>query len=520
MENRNTGKSVLIVDRSHEDLGTLRSCLSRLGFASIMPASSVNMALSLMREMQFDLVFSVYEMGDGQKNGLQLLQEANHEKILSVTSCFFLIVDQETSEVLHGSLENSPDHFIAKPYDFPRLQTAIEKLMRMKKVLASVEGLIDSGKLESVPQACDQVMGQYPGLHQYLLRIKAIALLGQGEYEQALLLFESMTKSRELPWAEVGKGMACYHLGRFKQAAGYFHRLIDQGQVSLEAYLWLARCYRDSCELERAVMLLRKAVMLQPCMPLLQAELADLAFQAGQYPLSVTAYQEAIQYAKHSVFQTPEWYFGCARALGLCNGQGQAERDMVELLERVGMEFETLEVKFIAKLMASVFYRESGNEQRQLQILQDAWRLYQSLPQSEQCERMELMADAVQDTELAAGFQERRREVNKWMLELPWGRHNLKGMAAFKKGDVKLAYECFSAAQQTLPTHMSIALNRVQASLELVKQDPHNALPLLLACADIMRGINFAALTRSQQSRYTRFSERCAQLLPELSANT
>ncbi len=517
MENRNSGKSVLIVDRSHEDLGTLRSYLSRLGFTSIMPASSVNMALSLMREIPFDLVFAVYEMGDGQKNGLQLLQEANHEKIHNSTSCFILSVDQETSEVLHGSLENAPDHFIAKPYDYPRIQTAIEKLLRMKQVIAPVERLLDSEKFDEVPYECDEVMSKYPGLHMHLQRIKGIALLGLGKHTAALELFNKITHNREMPWAEVGKGMACYNLGRFKQAATFFHRLIDQGQVSVESYLWLARCYRDSCELDRAVVLLRKAVLIQPCMPPLQAELADLAFQAGQYDLSVNAYQHAIVHARHSTYQTPDHYFGCARALSLCEGNEKLEREMVEILERVVMEYETPEVKFIGKVMASGFYREKGNAQRQAQTLDDAWKQFKLLPKATQCERMELMADAVQDTIYADEFQERRREINKWMLELSWGKQNLQGMAAFKKGEVEQAYKYFATAYKTMPSHLSIALNCVQALHERVKLEPAKALPLLLKSAEILRGISFAALTRTQQARYSRFSERCAKLLSQLS---
>ncbi len=519
MENRNSGKSVLIVDRSHEDLGTLRSYLSRLGFTSIMPASSVNMALSLMREIPFDLVFAVYEMGDGQKNGLQLLQEANHEKTLNMSSCFILVVDQETSEVLHGSLENAPDHFISKPYDYPRLQTAIEKLLRMKRVTASVENLLDEGNFEQVPDACEEVMSHYPGLHLHLQRIKGIALLGLGQHGSALELFESITQSREMPWAEVGKGMACYHLGRFKQAATFFHRLIDQGQVSVESYLWLARCYRDGCELDRAVMLLRKAVLIQPCMPLLQAELADLAFQAGQYDLAVSAYQYAIMHARHSIFQTPDYFFGCARALACCEGGDKPELEMVEVLERVVMEYETPEIRCIGKLMAAGFYREKNNEQRHNQALQDAWALFQQLPQAVQCERMELMADAVLETDLADQFHERRREINKWMLALDWGKQNLQGMAAFKKGEIEQAYVHFSAAHKAMPTHTSIALNCVQALHERVRVDASRALSLLLESAEIMRRISFASLTRAQQTRYTRFSERNAQLLSQLCRN-
>ena len=72
-------RSVLIVDHMLEDLQSLRSIISVLGYKQVQVASSVNMALSLFRELKFDLCFVCYDLGQDEKNGLQLLQELQFE---------------------------------------------------------------------------------------------------------------------------------------------------------------------------------------------------------------------------------------------------------------------------------------------------------------------------------------------------------------------------------------------------------------------------------------------------------
>ena len=108
MEINYAGKSALIVDSQLDDLGALRQILSRLGVGQVQVASSVNMALSLMREFTYDLCFAAYDMGKGEKNGLQLLQEANIEHSFGSSSAYFLVVDPETSEVYSGFSNETP----------------------------------------------------------------------------------------------------------------------------------------------------------------------------------------------------------------------------------------------------------------------------------------------------------------------------------------------------------------------------------------------------------------------------
>ncbi|MGH1463098.1 MAG: tetratricopeptide repeat protein [Neptuniibacter sp.] len=514
MEINYSGKSALIVDSKLEDLGSLRQILSRLGVPQVQVASSVNMALSLMREFTFDLCFACHEMGAYEKNGLQLLQEAKAEGIFKASSAFFLIVDPENSELLFGSLENSPDTYISKPYDIGKVRFRLEKQLRVKETIQPVEQLLDQGKYSELLEAVDVLIENYPGLNVFLQRVKGIALLRMDDYEDAQKLFSNLIQHRDLPWAEVGKGVAHFHQGEHERALECLNKVVDQQHISIEAYSWLSRTYRVKGQLERAVTLMRKAVMLQPTVPAIQTELAELAAQTADWGIAKDAYQQAIRYAKHSVFQIPENYFGLVRSLiesQPTNVDG-IEADVIRVLEDVVMDFsEDHEVIFRAKLVNCDLYRKSNHPKKFEQMLLQTWRFFQRMNLNNQCKWMDVMYEASVDSNLQTEVSERRRELVRVIIELEWGKANHSAMAYYRRGEMDKAYRQFKKANELLPTHSGIALNLIQSGLELIKRG-EEGLSMLLVLQKVISEISFGALPEKHQARFISLSQKFSGL--------
>src|SRR6056300_131099 len=162
--------SVLIVDHMLEDLQALRTIIGVLGYKRVQVASSVNMALSLFREEDYDLCFVCYDLGQNEKNGLQLLQELQQEGLRRYQQCFALIVDQEKSELLFGSPENAPDTYVSKPFDPHRIRQRLDKVMRVKASIKPVEALLDRGHWDEALQTSLKLAQLYPGLRVFLER--------------------------------------------------------------------------------------------------------------------------------------------------------------------------------------------------------------------------------------------------------------------------------------------------------------------------------------------------------------
>lgn len=515
MEINYSGKSALIVDSKLEDLGSLRQILSRMGVGSIQVSSSVNMALSLMREIPFDLCFASYDMGNNEKNGLQLLQEAKAEGTFNNSSAFFLVVSAQNSELLFGSLENSPDTYISKPYDAGKVRFRVEKQLRVKGTIRPIEQLLDDGKYEEVLDAVDKLLQNFPGLQVFLLRLKGIALLRMGESDQARILFEHLIQHREMPWAEVGKGIAHFQMGDFDQSLMCLNKVVDQQHVCAEAYTWLSRGYKIKGELERAVTLMRKAVMLQPTVPVLQGELAELASQTGEWDISKAGFQQAIRYSRYSVFQIPENYFGLAKALIESNisNLDQAEPEVIRVLEDVVIDFsEDEEVIFRAKLLNSDLYRKGVQRDKLEQMLLQTWRFFQRMDLDNQCKWIDVMLEAVQDSDLYEEVSGRRRELSRQIVEMEWGKANYTAMSSYRNGDLSQAFELFCKAHDMLPGHSGIALNLLQTGIELLKKGEGDT-AAMFTMQEVISGIHFGSLPDKQQMRFGELSRRLSEIV-------
>lgn len=504
MEINYSGKSALIVDSKLEDLGTLRQILSRIGVGQIQVASSVNMALSLMREFSYDLCFAAYDMGKGEKNGLQLLHEANAEYIFPSSSAYFLIVDPKDAELLFGSLENSPDTYLSKPFDQAKIRQRLEKLLRIKDAIKPIEQLLDEEHFDEVIEKSEILAKHYPGLNVVLQRITGIALIRMRRFSQAKALFLMLTEKRSLPWAEVGKGIAYFNLGEYSDALSSLNNVVNQQYICVEAYTWLARTHQIRGELELAVALMRKAVMLQPTVPSLQGELAELASQTEEWEIAKGAYQQAVRYARYSIFQSPKYYFGLVRALIQANTQrlAEIEDDVIRILEDVVLDHpDNQEVMFRAKLINCDFFRMESDASRLQQMLQQTWNFYLRMDLDSQCKWLDVMVDTASDTGFDDEVKKRRKELTRKMIEMEWGKANYAAMTSFRSGDLDRAFQMFGRAHELLPSHTGIALNLVQAGIEKAKRG-ESAIWILLSVRDVLSTVNFGALPTKQQQRY------------------
>ncbi|WP_286237407.1 tetratricopeptide repeat protein [Neptuniibacter halophilus] len=518
MEINYSGKSALIVDSKLEDLGALRQILSRLGVGQVQAAASVNMALTLMREFTFDLCFASYDMGRDEKNGLQLLQEANAEKIIPKASSYFLIVDPESSELLFGSLENSPDTYISKPFDEAKVRHRLEKQLRIKEAVRPIEKLVDSRQYEAVLDQARDLATHFPGLSIVLQRLSGIALLRMKRFTQAKELFVQLTNNRDLPWAEVGKGVAHFNLGEYEDALKCLNRIVDQQHICVEAYTWLARIYRVRGELGPAVTLMRKAVMIQPTVPALQSELADLACQTGEWAIACSAYQQAVRYARYSSFQDPVHYFGLARALIISNKDkiASVETEVLRVLEDVVLDHpDDPEVMFKAKLVNCDLYRQDATQQRLEQMMQQTYNFFMRMTPGQQCKWLDVMLDAAKGSSVESEVKARWKELHKTMVASEWGKANYTAMTSFRNRDLDKAFMMFGRANELLPAHTGIALNLVQSGIEKAKRG-ENALWILLSVRDVLATIPFGALSEKQQQRYRTLAERYAEMYRQL----
>ncbi|PSL16307.1 tetratricopeptide repeat protein [Marinobacterium halophilum] len=524
-----SAKKALILDKRHDDLRTLRELLLRLGVGQVMVASSVNMALSILREESVDLCFMVYDLGKGEKSGLQLMYEAQAEGLYRYGTSYILVADTDAAALMFGSLESSPDLCIDKPYNEAQVRLSLERLLRLKLALSPLDVCMDKAHWVEALSLCEQKLEQFPALRIFLQRLQGIILLKLGRYVQARTLFDRLLSERDQHWMRVGVGVAAYHQGDLVQAEDSLAWVIRQQQVCVDAFNWLARLHRLKGDLQQSVILLRKSVLLQPSVAFLQSAQGHAAAQVKDWRLAVDSFRAAVRFGRYSAFQSPENYFALAQALKarMDNLQGppaeEAEREAIQVLEQVVEDFDHDPVaQFRSRLLLADLLRQCGDRVRAEQAGRAALGLFEELPLERRAQWLDQLTDGLEQSESASHALAVRHALTPKMAGIDWASANIRGMKQFRKAALTPARDNFIAAYQAQPGNPSVGLNLVQTELELLRQSSAGQ-PVegIRRCDDILHGLQYAALTQRQQQRYQTLAERLAlqvrtRLMPPL----
>ncbi|MGB0662849.1 MAG: tetratricopeptide repeat protein [Pontibacterium sp.] len=524
MQIKYSDKSVLVVEHNQESLSLLKHTLNLLGFTQVLSASSVNMALSLMRSMPFDLCIAGYDLAKDEKVGLQLLQEAREEGVFSHQGLFLLVLDPARASLLKSALVFAPDSYVTLPLEPPKLRNRLDKLWRVKLVTAQIEQLRDQKDFGKAARACDLVAKRYPGLQVYLDRLKGITLLQAKRTEEAKSVFLGLSQRPNLTWAVVGAGIALYDQGEYPASQKALQQVVDRQQMGVEVFFWLAKALQAQGLNKQALNLLRKAVMLQPSIALLQKALAETAEQNQQWRLALEAYQKGLAYSRYSVFQHPDLYLAVIYAMGqLFEGQDvakwrQVEQEILTLSESLLQDYEGDEqVALSAKLMAVEAFKAANAVEKSVVRARDAWSMFSQLTNEKQCEWLPTIEQVLTEPESRLKVEKRRAELVSESEHLPdWFALWLTGLSALKSGDLQKAYLHLRKSAKALPEHSGLSLQWIDAGLGLLESGRTKQLSLLHDCEKQLFSLSYAGMNQKQKTDFGELQQRCAKLRSHL----
>ncbi|MCW8886942.1 MAG: tetratricopeptide repeat protein [Motiliproteus sp.] len=515
------GKSVLIVAKKLDVLGNLRAFYSGLGATDISVASSANMAINMLRMRSYAFCILESDLGENEKSGAQVIEEAGREGIRPATSAFLLLMPESVSQLPRDSIEYAADTFVSKPLDLAKLNVRMEKLVKLKQAVYPVEAAIDAGEHEKALKLIRKLTSKYASLELYLDRLKGQLLLKMDALDEALQHFQRVAEDRKLDWAYLGQGICNFRQGHYAEALSHFNRVLQHEPSSIEAYEWLSKVYRCIGQNQEAQSLLEKAVKMMPTAASVQSGLGNVASENNSWEVAIDAFRSAVKYARHSCHQHQNNYFGLARCLqtrlssAKTDQSSAAQEEAVRTLEDVAQEyFEDDHIRFKSRLMTSETYKRSGDIARANSAAKHAFEAYQQLSDDKKAEELDNLLEGVEGTSMQDAVDEFKNDFNRRVYtETEWGRNNLKGMGLYRKGLFYEAFGCFEKALSDVEGSPSILLNLVQAGHEVIKREPERAPEILSICNDRLLKISIGALNSKQQERYRALSERRAELV-------
>lgn len=119
----NKGMPVLIVDDYKTMLRIIKNLLKQLGFENVDEATDGTMALGMMKEKQYGLILSDWNMQP--MTGLELLQQArSDDKYKEIP--FILITAEGKTENVVIAKQAGVSNYIVKPFNAETLKTKLE----------------------------------------------------------------------------------------------------------------------------------------------------------------------------------------------------------------------------------------------------------------------------------------------------------------------------------------------------------------------------------------------------------
>ncbi len=123
---RNIEKHVLVVDDYNTMRRILRNLLSQIGFSNVEEAEDGSTGLRKLRERQFGLVISDWNMAP--MSGLEFLKEVRSDGQLKETPFIMITAESKTENVV-AAKEAGVSNYIVKPFNADTLKKKIEAVL-------------------------------------------------------------------------------------------------------------------------------------------------------------------------------------------------------------------------------------------------------------------------------------------------------------------------------------------------------------------------------------------------------
>jgi tetratricopeptide (TPR) repeat protein len=465
--------------------------LSSFGAYHVDMASSSEEAMDKCRFNFYDIILCDFNLGQG-KNGQQILEALKVSKRIKHTHLFIMITAETAKDVVLGAREYQPDAYIAKPITRTVLEKRLGHLIKQQKTLKPINKEIDLENYAKAITLCHAELDKKTKYQSWCYQTLGHLYLKLGDTANAIKIYETVLKNRELPWTLLGLGQATLLNQDYTNSISHFNAALKLNPNLVEAYDGLSECHLKLNQPKLAQDALYKAVSLSPRMIPRQEKLGKVCQQNQDIEMATQAFRHAIKFGEHSIHDKAENYLNLGRSLSdwsegdlSQDGQNRAS-EAIDVLETLTNKFSLNDNACInANLIEARVY--TGQNQEELAdkklhqvecIIEDenltaevglefAKTLY-SMKQPMRAEKLliDLAKKFEDDTEVLLQIESLLDEPESLTSRKQAKELNKSGIKAFEEGRLSDAIEAIESALTFTPKHAALNLNLVQVLLK------------------------------------------------------
>jgi DNA-binding response OmpR family regulator/thioredoxin-like negative regulator of GroEL len=294
----------LVVDDSPGMRSALRLTLSNFGITKVQMAGNASEAIYQIRHKPCDFILCDFNLGDG-RDGQQLLEELRHSNLISLETVFMMVTAESYYEKVVATAELAPDDYMIKPFSAEVLCSRLNGILLRKRAFRDVYRLFVENELEASIAACDELIRSKPKYVVDALRFKGELLVTLGRFEEAEALYQQVITMRAIPWARLGLARSLHLQKKDEDAEGELRDVLEQTPEMVAAYDLLSDVCLAKKDTTAAQAALEQGVAISAKTVRRQQRLGEIAYDNGDLGTARTAYTNALEKGRHSIFVTP-----------------------------------------------------------------------------------------------------------------------------------------------------------------------------------------------------------------------
>ncbi|MCP4414475.1 MAG: response regulator [Gammaproteobacteria bacterium] len=523
-------QKVLLIEDFPEFRFSLKGMVQEIGFLDVDMVADGELALEKCLGKRYDIILSDYNLGEG-KDGQQVLEELIHRDLLKATTVYVMITAENTTSMVMGALEYTPDSYLAKPFTKALLKSRLDKLMAKKYALGKINRAITIKDYSKAIKQCDLLIDSASKYKMACKRIKADLFDKMGDLGHSRKIYAEVIENRPVPWALMGMGKIHYAQEQYKEALVLFEKVTATVPTFPEALDWLSRVQQVLGNPVEAQKILQAASSISPKAILRQMHLGNLALINKDYDVARRAFKTSIKLGRDSCYKAPENYLNLAYILKenlTASGGIKNKRIMNEALitlDELEKDYNSdKEIRLRATTSRHAIYHKIQNSDKAEQLLNQAKQLYTELKEQLSGVSYANMAQACKDgedyetcNEIISNILEKFSDDKDLMTSLEHiiedksaleksakaSKINTIGMKAAACNDTDNAIDAFNQAIAIAPDNVSFNMNLAQVLLRKAEviEDKKSILKDALVCLDKVKNI------QKHDHRYLRYQQ-------------
>lgn len=489
-----SGQRCLVIDPMADMRTVMSSALQAFGASKIDHAAKATLALGQIRQHQYDLILSEYDLGHGQ-DGLFVFEEAKRHGLFKASCVFIVVTGERRAQKVMSAAELTPDAIVLKPFTTDALLARLARALYRKQRLRPIDEAILARDFLRAIRLCDSGIEAGGEDEAVFLRMKVHLLLRVADWAGTRDLCRTLLTQNDWAWARMALGKALFQLQQHDEAKVLFQGVIAEHELVMEAYDWLARTQSAAGEHQDALATISRAAQRSPFVISRQRELGELAWRNEELALAEQAWSETVRLSRYS-FWRDAGDLGRLTEVQVTRGDyGTARRTIAEIRK----EFPQVANTIMADALDANIYLAQGDRAKARQLLDQSLAASEALAAPLPAEVGLILSGACvlqqrndKGEEIAQAMLRNRHddlELNARLLELfkRAGREdvaerliastaesivqlNNEAVRLAQQGDLAAAAEQFVRAVTEMPANVLILLNAVNAMLAYVNQ--------------------------------------------------